>query len=243
MCLMSFTFDPYKLRSGDVTEAEETLMTNPTALSELERYWVSLPRTRGVPLRSDVDPAAMSGLLEDTFILERVAPGVARMRVAGRNITKLIGIEPRGLPLTAAFLPASRPAMAQHIEAAFMTPAVVELELVAPRAVGQPKLHGKIIMLPLRDDSGQINRMLGMIVMSGRRGLGGRRFDIVSDSPVRHVPIVSLRVVPAQLASVPNTGHSPKDTPLGGAAHIGLHQSASPVPGGFPALRLVVSNP
>jgi hypothetical protein len=74
-------------------------MTNPTATSEMERYWGSLPRTRGVPMSKDVDPAKMEGLLEDSFILERVAPGVARIRVAGRDIAGLFGLEPRGLPL------------------------------------------------------------------------------------------------------------------------------------------------
>ena len=96
---MSFTFDPYKLRSGDVSRTEDVLMTNPTATSEMERYWGSLPRTRGVPMSKDVDPAKMEGLLEDSFILERVAPGVARIRVAGRILPAFLGWNPVGCPL------------------------------------------------------------------------------------------------------------------------------------------------
>jgi hypothetical protein len=89
---MSLTFDPYKQRSTDISQAQDVIMTNPIALNELEHYWSSLPRTRGVPLRKDVDPVAMGALLEDSFILERDAPGVARIRVAGRNIAKLVGV-------------------------------------------------------------------------------------------------------------------------------------------------------
>jgi hypothetical protein len=67
---MSLTFDPYAPRSANLSQAQDVIMTNPTALNELEQYWSSLPRTRGVPLRKDVDPAAMGALLEDSFILE-----------------------------------------------------------------------------------------------------------------------------------------------------------------------------
>lgn len=239
---MSFTFDPYKLRSGDVTTAtttpaEDILMTNPTACSELERYWMSLPRRRGVPQRKDVDPVAMAGLLEDSFILERVAPGVARIRVAGRNVTKLLGVEPRGLPLTAAFLPQARAAMGQHIEAAFTTPAIVELELEGPRAVGQPALQGKILMLPLRDDHGRVSRMLGVLVMSGRRGLGGRRFTISDTVEPRIIPIVGLR--PVETVAKPALRSVMAET---AAPYRPSLRTDTKKAGDKPALRLVVSN-
>lgn len=228
---MSFTFDPYKLRSGDVTSAEDVLMTNPTAPSELERYWASLPRTRGVPMRKDVDPAKMGGLLEDSFILERVAPGVARLRVAGRNVAKLLGIEPRGLPLTAAFLPEARAELGQHLEAAFMTPGLVEIALTSPRAVGQPVLQGKILLLPLRDDLGFVSRIMGVLVMSGRRDMGGRRFAICKKTPVRFEPTVSLQVVP----NAPTAKRRP-------SLLVVEHGPDGKKAKGTPALRLVVSN-
>lgn len=194
---MRLTTEDTAPRIDSVDQAEDVLMTNPTACAELERYWASLPRSNGVPSRKDVDPVAMTGMLEDSFILERVAPGVARIRVAGRNIGQLLGIEPRGLPITASFLPQARVELAQHIETAFGTPSLVELAIEAPRAVGQPCLQGKLIMLPLRDDHGRVSRMIGMLVMSGRRGIGGRRFTISDRTPARIDPIVGLHAVPA----------------------------------------------
>ena len=229
---MSFTFDPYKLRNTDLTSADDVLMTNPTALTELEDYWSRLPRTKGVPDRSAVDPGAMGTLLEDSFILERVAPGVARIRVAGRNIAKLLGVEPRGLPLTTAMLPNARIALSSYLEAAFSGPSIVELPLVAPRAVGQPELNGKILLLPLRDNHGTVTRILGALVMSGRRGIGGRRFEIGTSVPPRVQPVVNLRAVDA-------TGPLPKRLPsLRSVAGLDDIKKAKDVP----ALRLVVSN-
>lgn len=233
---MTLTFDPYKMDGTDVTVAEDALMTNPTAPDDMERYWASLPRTRGVPHRRDVDPSALSGLLEDTFILERVAPGVARIRVAGRSVAALLGVEPRGLPLTAAFLPASRTELSRHLEAAFMTPAIIEIPLVAPRAVGQPHLQGKILFLPLRDDHGRVSRMLGVLVMSGRRGLGGRRFNIAPDAELRCDPIVGLRAVD------PND-QAPQLVPSQPRHSLRTFGDDSKKAGDTPALRLVVSNP
>ncbi|WP_281982085.1 PAS domain-containing protein [Thalassorhabdomicrobium marinisediminis] len=215
-------------------------MTNPTAPRDLERYWASLPRLRGVPLRRDLDPAAMEGLLEDCFILERVAPGVARFRIAGRNLHRLLGVEPRGLPLTAAFLPEARAAMAQHLDAAFTTPGLVELSLEGPRAVAQPRLTGKILLLPLRDDHGQISRLLGLLVMSGRRGLGGRRFTISQTEHARFEPIPGLHPV-----STPEMG--PKDGLTGPSHQTIAHRRPARAADSNkaedrPALRLVVSN-
>lgn len=229
---MSMTFDPYSLRNDQVSPADtEVLMTNPTATTELEAYWSSLPKMRGIPARKDVDPSKMAGLLEDSFILERVAPGVARIRVAGRSVGKLLDMEPRGLPLTAAILPSSRMDMGRHIESAFMGPSIVEIPLMSPRAVGQPPLQGKILLLPLRDDFNRVSRLLGVLVMSGRRGLGGRRFDIDTSIAPRIDPIVGLHAIaPNEAAPMPRVRPS-------------LRAPETKKAQDRPALRLVVSNP
>lgn len=221
------TSDPYKVRAKDVSQAQDVIMTNPTALKELESYWASLPRINGIPSRQNVDPVAMGSLLEDSFILERVAPGVARIRVAGRNITKLTGVEPRGLPLTSLMLPEARADIADHLETAFATPSVVEIPLVGPRAMGQPKLQGKILLLPLRDNHGRVSRILGVLVMSGRRGLGSRRFAICSETAVRTDAILGLHSIDGGMAQKPVPTFRVPD-----------HEKAEDKP----ALRLVISN-
>ncbi len=226
---MSFTFDPYNASSKTVSVADDVLMTNPTALQELETYWRSLPRTCGIPNRKDVDPLALGPLLEDSFILERVAPGVARIRVAGRSIGKLIGLEPRGLPMTSLVATESRSAISTYLEKAFSGPNLVELSLVSPRAVGQPKLQGKILFLPLLDDDRKVSRVLGILAMSGRRGIGTRRLSVVDETP-RVEPIVGLKLVKT---SGPFASHR-----FASKASMSEMNKAKD----RPALRLVVSN-
>lgn len=228
---MSFTFDPYKVVNADICKADDVLMTNPTALQELEGYWRSLPKVQGVPERKNVDPSAMGNLLEDSFILERVAPGVARVRVAGRNIGKLIGVEPRGLPVTSFFTPESRTAISGYLEMVFNGPKILEIPLASPRSTGKPALDGKILLLPLRDDHGHVNRVLGVLVMSGRRGIGPRRFEISEGISPRIDQIGMLRAV--------ETVRQPRG--------MNLHPNADQMPlkkaESRPTLRLVVSNP
>lgn len=226
---MSFTFDPYKIANRDVSKADDFLVTNPTALQEMKSYWSKLPRFAGVPKRSDVDPSAMGTLLEDSFILERVAPGVARVRVAGQNITKLIGVEPRGLPITSFFLPKARSAISGHIEMAFNGPNIVELSLESPKGHGQPKLDGKMLLLPLRDDEGSIARVIGVFVMSGRRGVGARRFELALKQPPRIDPVIRLSAIQGG-----NTDRFRRNL----SAQVKLSEAKN-----IPALRLVVSNP
>lgn len=226
---MSFTFDPYKIANRDVSKADDFLVTNPTALQEMKSYWSKLPRFSGVPKRSDVDPSAMGTLLEDSFILERVAPGVARVRVAGQNVAKLIGVEPRGLPITSFFLPKARSAISGHIEVAFNGPNIVELSLEAPKGRGQPKLDGKMLLLPLRDDQGDVTRVIGVFVMSGRRGVGTRRFELALNQTPRIDPVIRLSAINGG-----NVGRLRQNL----SAQVKLNEAKN-----IPALRLVVSNP
>ncbi|MEL6958478.1 MAG: PAS domain-containing protein [Pseudomonadota bacterium] len=224
---MSFTFDPYKARldraSDGSGEAQDVLLTNPTAPQELERYWASLPKVRGVPRRRDVDPSKMSDLLSNAFVLERVAPAVARIRVAGQDLGKLFGAEPRGVPLTAFFKAADRMAIGKALETAFATPAIVETALEGPRAIGQPLLKGHMILLPLRDDHGRVSRLLGLLMMSGRRGIGSRKLSLMDGTAPTIRRIESLRSI---------EGGKPR----------GLRAQPNKVAEAAPGLRLVVSN-
>ena len=65
-------------------------------LWQMEAYWRALPRSQIVPRRSDIDPRGVENLLRHAIILERVAPGVARFRIAGQHLSDLTGMEVRG---------------------------------------------------------------------------------------------------------------------------------------------------
>ncbi len=69
-------------------------------IRQAEAYWTALLTGRGVPMRSQIDPRGLENILEYTFILERIAPGLARYRLAGSHLNNLAGMEVRGMPLT-----------------------------------------------------------------------------------------------------------------------------------------------
>ena len=147
--------------------------------AELRAYWEGLRRGRALPARSDVDPRGIERALEYAFILERVAPGMGRFRLAGMHLNDLMGMEVRGMPLTAFFAPPARKRIAEATEAVFQGPSVAELVLSAESGIGKPPLTARLILLPLRSDLGDVTRVLGCLVAEGENiGRTPRRFEV-----------------------------------------------------------------
>lgn len=148
------------------------------ALSRVEAYWEALRAGRLLPKRSEIDPRGIEGALGNAFILERIAVGVARFRVAGTHLNDLMGMEVRGMPLTTFFSPTDRRMVADALEEMFQTPAICTLDLTAPAAPSRPVLAAKLVLLPLKSDLGDVSRALGCLVAKGDIGAAPRRFDI-----------------------------------------------------------------
>lgn len=174
--------------NGDRADSQFTV-TNPTALVNLEAYWNTLSPDGRIPRRTDLDPARLGELIEDAMIVERVAPGVARIRVAGQRIAALVGSEPRGMPLSVLFEGADRGRLATQVEIAFKMPSVVELPLEGVRGLGRPALSGRLLLLPMRDEFDRVSRCLGALVADGRLGRSPRQFRLCSKDRVRHEPL------------------------------------------------------
>jgi len=150
------------------------------ALAQVEAYWDALRGNRLVPTRSDVDPRGIDGALENAFVLERIAPGIARLRVAGTQLTALMGMEVRGMPLTTFFAPADRRRMSDALEEMFQTPATLSLRMVSAATPTRPELEARMVLLPLKSDLGDVSRALGCLVTKGDMGAAPRRFDLTS---------------------------------------------------------------
>lgn len=148
------------------------------ALVQVEGYWDSLRGDRLVPERSEVDPRGLAGALEHAFVLERIAPGLARFRVAGMHLSDLMGLEVRGMPISAVFSPDSRPKLATALEAMFQEPAQIRMQLRGEEGIGRKALGGELLILPLRSDGGDVTRALGCVVMDGKIGRQPRRLQI-----------------------------------------------------------------
>lgn len=147
-------------------------------IADVETYWRTLCGARQVPLRSEINPRAIENALEYTFIIERIAPGLARFRLAGMHLNDLMGMEVRGMPLTSFLIPAARRGIGDVLESVFQTPGPAELDLQAERGIGKPPLDGRMILLPLRSDLGDISRALGCLETLGPVGRAPRRFEL-----------------------------------------------------------------
>lgn len=194
---------------------------NNPILQSLEQYWQTLRHAERLPARNDVAPSKIDNALPHSFILQRVAPGTARFRVAGQRLHDLLKMDARGMPLSTVFLPEARDQLQTLLEHAFSDPAIICVPLVSPGTVLRPALNATMLLLPLRDSEDQTTRILGAMVCDDDSGSRPRRFAIPQGARIRHDPI-GLRLAP---------------TPLFPSAPQSKRPDAV-----RPALRLVVNN-
>jgi hypothetical protein len=150
------------------------------ALAELRGYWEGLRTGGDIPLRASVDPRGIAGALDRAFVLERVAPGQARFRIAGMQLMDLMGMEVRGMPIMSFIEPGDRLKFSETLEQVFAGPSVLEARLEAVRGIGRPALSAVLLVLPLRADDGAVTRALGMLATAGDIGRAPRRFALAS---------------------------------------------------------------
>ncbi len=152
--------------------------TSLSPIRQAEAYWTALRDGADIPSRSQIDPRGLEQVLEYAFILERIAPGIARFRLAGQHLFELTGMEVRGMPLTSLFTPAARDQVSATLEHVFDRPAVAELSLAGERQSMRGECEARMIMLPLKSDMGDCSRILGVFVADGDFGRQPRRFDV-----------------------------------------------------------------
>lgn len=189
-------------------------------IRQAEAYWNALRRDGDVPYRTQIDPRGLANVLEYAFVLERVAPQLARFRLAGQHLTGLAGMEVRGMPLSAFFTPAARERIGTLLERVFDTPAVAELTLISETCRGRVQTEARMILLPLKNDLGDVSRALGLLIAEGANSAAPWRFDLTGKA---------LRaVVPAQ-----------RDPGPVAVAEPGFAEAQSPLAGKLPHLRVV----
>lgn len=162
-------------------------------IAQVEAYWEALRGARLMPNRAEIDPRGIEQALEYAFIVERIAPGIARLRIAGSHMSDLMGMEVRGMPLTAFIAPGSRRQVSDTLEEVFETPATCSLTLNSPQSAGMPPLEARMLLMPLKSDLGDVSRILGALVSVGDMGRSPRRFDV---SSISLRPIVSDQSAP-----------------------------------------------
>ncbi len=184
------TDGPRPVRNGDSSDnsnvisldrrLHDTAPNSFKACRDLNTYWDALRGVRMMPARSEFDPRGIEQTLACTFIAEKVAPSVARVRVAGSVMNDALGMDVRGMPITAFFDPMSRDSLSEATRDLFTSPAMVTIELSARRGFGRKPLRARMVLLPLSDEQGHVTRLVGCLDVLGGLDKAPRRFKITS---------------------------------------------------------------
>ena len=154
-------------------------------ISSLEQEWREMCGNELRPSHAGLDPLKMEDTLPFAFVLKRTGPGASRLRVAGQKIHDLFFEDLAGRNFASLFGPASAETAAELMEAAFTLPAITSFSVVAKRSLGRRPVRGQIILLPMRDQQGEVSRILGAVVTDGTACPHPLRFEIDHTQPIR----------------------------------------------------------
>ncbi len=141
----------------------------------LYRYWDELRAGRLAPYRCEVDPRAISNLLESTFILERLSDDNVRFRLAGTRLCENFGLELRGMSALALWQGDCRVRARNLLAKVSAEPCIGHLTCTVETRAGY-LFDAEFLYLPLRSDTGELTRILGCGHYMGgfEQELGGR---------------------------------------------------------------------
>lgn len=120
-------------------------------------HWTALPQAERIPARSAFDPMRLGVLVPQLFSADRTASG-ARLRLAGGWIERTHGQTLAGTEWLDLWREAARPMVAAAILQTFREARPVVLVAEADGLTGPLE----IVLVPLRNASGQADRLLGL---------------------------------------------------------------------------------
>lgn len=184
------------------------------AMAEVRGYWEALRDGDRLPARARIDPRGMAGALDRVFLIERIAPGLAQLRIAGTACNRLFGMEARGLPLSTLFLSEARLQLQSGLERMFAGPGALHLWLRAERRVGRGEALARMELLPLLDHAGHCTMALGCLALPEgplpqmRFAIRSSRFDPMAGPQRADLTAPACAPAPdASLPSFPARGH------------------------------------
>jgi len=154
----------------------------------LYNYWERLRAGRPCPYRAEVDPRDMDGDARHLFVLEDLGQGNLRFRLAGTALIDAFGYELRGMSARSVMEGQARESFVALIAETLAEPGVGYARLFAPDGV----TVWEVVLLPLRGNFGQIDRLIGCL-----HPVSGRTPD-AGDVPLRFtIDAMSIRPVNA----------------------------------------------
>jgi hypothetical protein len=165
-----------------------------TEIRSLYNYWERLRAGRPCPYRAEVDPRDMTGDARNLFMLEDLGRGNMRFRLAGTALIDAFGYELRGMSARSIMEGKARESFVALVSETLAEPRVGYARLMAPDGVSV----WDVVLLPLRDNFGNIERLIGCLhPVSGRTPEAG-------DTPLRFtIDEMSIRPV----SDKPDTVH------------------------------------
>ena len=157
-------------------------------------HWSSLRSRHALPARGALDPGKMTDTLPHVFLAEYVSPRVARIRLCGHAVEDVMGMDLRGMPLTALFSDAARAEIMAALEQVGHGVRAI-LALQAEPGFGQPKMIAQLALMPLTGADGRITHVLGVLERHGQIGRRPRRFASAKAETAAPDPAPTLRVI------------------------------------------------
>ena len=132
------------------------------ANQELFSYWNELRGTRVEPERFELNPAALRGILADTFILEVNEQLTFPLRIAGTRIGALFGRELKGSGFVDLWNSSSRKPLLELLTTVIdeRSPAIAGATSMPD---GYPALELELLLLPLRHFGKTHSRIIGCL--------------------------------------------------------------------------------
>jgi hypothetical protein len=137
------------------------------------------------------------------MLLERIAPGQVRIRLAGMALCDLLGLDLRGMPLSSLVVPGGRDGLSLALERVFDGPTQAHLRLTGERGMMRPTFGGELLILPMLGHSGACDRALACLVTSGTMGRAPRRFDLTATEHRRIDGLVARAGAPLPKRAAP----------------------------------------
>lgn len=161
-------------------------------IAELRCYWEALRPEGAIPHRNQIDPRGFGEALEHCVLVESVAPGMARVRIAGKVFSELMGMDIRAMPLSCLFMGDARPQLQADLTNLFSRGTALTLRMDAAQGLGRPPLKAQLQLLPLIGSTGRVDLALGCIELTGQLGQQMRRFNIRASHHQNLVPQDSI---------------------------------------------------
>jgi hypothetical protein len=169
---------------------------------KLFAYWNEVRGDRSAPRRFEIEPSRLSGILAETFLLERQDAANFPFRLAGTEICRRFGTELRGTNFIVGWQPDEQALLVERFAAIPDKAACGRFEIEAETADGRAVALFEAIVLPLTHTRGQIDRFVGALSV----------LDIdagITDELLRPTRLVAAELIepaPVDLAARSETG-------------------------------------